>query len=235
MEAVNAATVTTINDHGSLGEANAKMYIWFGDPAQNLWTFDEAGYPEPLLIDPPDEIPPGNQDVTVTVTANGSPVEGVNVTLTDGVDNYSKAQTFHAEGTTNASGEATINIDAPASGTVYVGAFLQDYYYDTAEVIIGTGVAESPSQTPVLSLDRPSPNPVIQNTSIGFSVPGSGNVELSVYDVSGRMVETVYSGTVQSGNHSVEWAPGADIGSGVYFLRLSTESGTLTQQAMVIR
>ncbi|MBD3278731.1 MAG: hypothetical protein GF388_10560, partial [Candidatus Aegiribacteria sp.] len=88
MEAVNAATVTTINDHGTYGEANAKMYVWFGDPAMNLWTFDEAGYPEPLLIDPPDEILPGNQDVTVSVTANGSPVEGALVTLTDGVDNY---------------------------------------------------------------------------------------------------------------------------------------------------
>ncbi|MBD3277724.1 MAG: T9SS type A sorting domain-containing protein, partial [Candidatus Aegiribacteria sp.] len=145
------------------------------------------------------------------------------------------AQTFHAEGTTNASGEVTINIDAPASGIVYIGACKQNYYYDTAEVIIGVGVAGSSSQTPVLSLDRPSPNPVLRNASIGFSVPGSGNVELSVYDVSGRMVETVYSGTVESGNHSVEWAPGTDIGSGVYFLRLSTESGTLTQQAMVIK
>ncbi|RKZ08834.1 hypothetical protein DRQ25_08020, partial [Candidatus Fermentibacteria bacterium] len=136
---------------------------------------------------------------------------------------------------TNASGQAVINITVPASGIIHVGAFLHDYSYDIGEIIIGTGTAGSEGPSAALSLDRPYPNPVTENASLGFSVPFSGNVEISVYDVSGRMVETVLSGSVESGSHSVTWAPGSEIASGVYFIRLTTDGGILTQQAMVIR
>ncbi|MCK4806586.1 MAG: T9SS type A sorting domain-containing protein, partial [Candidatus Aegiribacteria sp.] len=103
------------------------------------------------------------------------------------------------------------------------------------EIIIGTGVAGSEGATPVLSLNSPYPNPITENASLGFSVPFNGKVEITVYDVSGRMVETILDGTVESGSHSVTWAPGDEITSGVYFIRLRTDEGTLTRQAMVIR
>ncbi|MCD4776533.1 MAG: T9SS type A sorting domain-containing protein [Candidatus Aegiribacteria sp.] len=234
-EGINAATVYTINNQGSIGISNAKMYIWFGDPAMDIWTFDTASEPGVLEISPPASIPPGNSNVTVTVTDDGSAVAGANVTLTDGVDNYGTGMTFYEEGTTNSFGEVTINITAPSSGTVHIGAFLHDYNYDIAEVIIGTGVAASEGASSILSLDSPYPNPIMENASLGFSVPVSGRVELAVYDLSGRMVETILDGAVESGSHSMTWAPGAEIASGVYFVRLSTEGGTLTRQAMIIR
>jgi hypothetical protein len=234
-EGINISTVIIINDFGPYGIANARMYVWFGDPAIDTWTFDTITEPGVLEISPPASIPPGNSDVTVTVTDDGSPVEGVNVTLTDGVDNYGTGMTFYEEGTTDFSGEVAINIIAPSSGTVHIGAFLHDYRYDITEVVIGTGFAGSDGSSSVLSLDRPYPNPIVANASLGFSIPTAGRVKLAVYDVSGRMVETILDGAVESGIHNVQWAPGAEIASGVYFIRLSTENGTLTRQAMVIR
>ncbi len=234
-EAINVATDYIVANHGSYGLANARMYIWFGDPAMDIWTFDTSGEPHNLLISAPPSISPGNQDVTITVTSGGSPIAGVAVTLTDGVDNYD-GMTFYAEGTTDASGEATLNITAPASGYVHVGAYLHDYEYDLADILIGTGVEEGTSGiSAAFNLDRPVPNPVTVNASLGFSVPATGRIELAVFDVSGRMVETILNGNVDAGNHTVEWAPGSSISNGVYFLRLSTESGILTRQAMVIR
>jgi hypothetical protein len=234
-EGINVSTVIIINQFGTYGIANARMYIWFGDPAMDTWTFDTVSEPGILQISPPASIPPGNSDVIVSVTDDGSPVEGVNVTLTDGVDNYGDGMTFYEEGTTNSSGEVSINITAPSTGIVHIGAFLHDYRYDISEVVIGTGIAGSEGTSSVLSLESPYPNPVMENASLGFSVPAAGRVKLAVYDVSGRMVETILDGTVESGNHSMTWAPGAEIASGVYFIRLSTESGTLTRQAMIIR
>jgi hypothetical protein len=233
-EAVNASTVITIAQHGTYGLANARMYIWFGDPAQELWTFDAAGEPGSLSIDAPATIPSGSQDVTITVTDDGSPVPGVLVTLTDGVDGYS-AMTFYAQGTTDGSGQAVINITAPTSGIVHAGAWLHDYEYDLAELLITTGVEGSPETPVAFSLDMPLPNPVTFNASLGFSVPTTGRIELAVYDVSGRMIETLLDGSVEAGEHSVSWTPGVAIANGVYFIRLSAESGTLTRQAMVIR
>ena len=236
MEAINVATDYILANFGTYGLANARMYIWFGDPAMDIWTFDTAGEPGTLMISAPSTIPPGTQDVIITVTDDGTPVSGVAVTLTDGVENYGNGMTFYAEGTTNGSGQATINITAPSSGIVHVGAYLHDYEYDLADITIGVGIEEGSTGTPAaFALDRPMPNPVTVNASLGFSVPSSGRVELAVYDVSGRMVETLLDGTVEAGSHTVEWAPGTSISNGVYFLRLSTESGILTRQAMVIR
>jgi hypothetical protein len=233
-EAISAATVYVVNVHGTYGIANAKMYIWYGDPAQDIWTFDTAGEPGVLSISAPTSISAGTQNVTVTVTDAGTPVSGVLVTLTDGIDGYD-AMTFYAQGTTNASGQAVINITAPSSGVVHVGAWLHDYAYDVAEIMITTGI-EGSSEIPVaFSLDMPLPNPVTFSAALGFCLPTAGRIELAVYDVSGRIVETLLDGNVEAGEHSVSWTPGISIANGVYFVRLSTESGTLTRQAMVIR
>ncbi|MCK5117510.1 MAG: T9SS type A sorting domain-containing protein [Candidatus Aegiribacteria sp.] len=234
-EAHNAGAAFIVNNHGSIGVTNAKMYLWFGDPAMDVWTFDTASEPGELLIAAPATVAPGTQNISITVTDAGVPVAGVNVTLTDGID-MTDAMTCYEEGTTNASGIATINVTVPASGVMHVGAFLHDYQYDMDDITItGTGVAGSEGPTGALSLDRPYPNPITENASLGFNVPFSGNVEISVYDVSGRMVETILSGSVESGSHSLTWAPGSEIASGVYFIRLTTDEGILTQQAMVIR
>lgn len=234
MEAINASTAITVAQHGTYGLANARMYMWFGDPAMELWTFDTAGEPGVLSISAPSYIAPGTQNVTVTVTDDGTPVSGALVTLTDGVDGYD-AMTFYVQGTTNGSGEVTLSITAPGSGMVHVGAWLHDYHYDLADILITTGVESSSGTPAAFSLDLPVPNPVTVNASMGFSIPQAGRAQLAVYDVSGRMIETLLDGNVDAGTHSVSWAPGAEIANGVYFIRLTTEGGTLTRQAMVIR
>ena len=234
-EAIMEATTYVITSHGSLGLTNAKMYIWFGDPAMDVWSFDTAGHPGELEISHPLNILPGTQDITVTVTDDGTPVEGANVTLTDGVDNYGDGMTFYEEGKTNSSGEVTINVTVPSSGTIYIGAQLHNYNYDIKWVVIGTGVEGSPGSGPALSLEHPMPNPLTTGASLAFTVPSGGNVQLNVYDVSGRIVETVFNGHVEAGSHSVEWSPGNGIASGLYFVRLDTEEGSVSVQAMLIR
>jgi gingipain R len=234
-DATNAAAVYIIDTHGSWGIDNARMYMWFGDPAMDIWTFDTEGEPGALVISAPGSLFPGTQDITITVTDGTSPVEGANVTITDGVDNYGAGMTCYEEGITNSSGQVTINITVPVSGTIHIGAFLHDYNYDLHYVIIGTGIAESSGDAGVFTFERPVPNPITVTASIGFSIPSTGSVKLAVYDVSGRMVETILDGSLESGSHSIQWTPGSQIASGVYFIRLTTEDGTLTRQAMVIR
>ena len=234
-EAIMESTAWVITNHGSLGLTNAKMYIWFGDPAMDTWSFDSADDHGELAISHPANILPGTQNITITVTDGGSPVNNVNVTLTDGVDNYGSGMTFYEEAKTNASGEATLNVTVPASGTVYIGAFLHNYNYDIKWVDIGTGIEGSPESGPALSLEHPVPNPLTAGAALAFTVPSGGNVRLNVYDVSGRIVDTVFNGHVEAGTHSVEWSPGSGIASGLYFVRLDTEEGSVTAQAMLIR
>ena len=79
------------------------------------------------------------------------------------------------------------------------------------------------------------PNPSSGLTSISFTIPYTSEIELSIYDVSGRLVETLREGSIETGNHNESWDPGAEIADGIYFIKLSTEEGTITRQAIVIR
>ncbi|MCP4647577.1 MAG: T9SS type A sorting domain-containing protein, partial [bacterium] len=66
------------------------------------------------------------------------------------------------------------------------------------------------------------------------STPTTGHASVQVFDLSGRTVDTLVNEEVAAGNHSVSWTPGT-ISSGVYFVRLTTPSGTVSTQAMVLR
>jgi len=97
------------------------------------------------------------------------------------------------------------------------------------------GVEEDESTVPGdFWMSLPSPNPVTTSASVSFFNPTAGRVELSVFDVTGRLVGTVISGDMTAGEHSVEWQIG-DVANGVYFIRLNTPSGSMSRQVMVIR
>ena len=64
---------------------------------------------------------------------------------------------------------------------------------------------------------------------------GASRVEIHVYDVKGRLVQTLESGVRNPGYHTATWdlrdSNGAVVGSGIYLFRLSVgqERATLKQ------
>lgn len=234
-EAVNATTAVTIAQHGTYGIANAKMYFWFGDPAMEIWTFDAEGEFGILSISGPSQLDPGPQNVTLTVTAGGSPVESAAVAFTDGVQGTASEPTFYLEGVTDASGQVTFNATIPASGTIHAGASRHDYRNASIFWTVGVGIEEEESgDTGTLWMSLPSPNPVTTSASLSFVNPTSGRVELAVFDVTGRLVDTIISGDLSAGEHSIEWQTGT-AANGVYFIRLNTSAGSVSRQVMVVR
>jgi gluconolactonase len=70
------------------------------------------------------------------------------------------------------------------------------------------------------------PNPFNPTTTIYFQLPSSSRVTLSVYDIQGRKIDTLVDGTMQSGNHQVQFhAEG--ISSGIYVCWLTADAGAL--------
>jgi hypothetical protein len=82
------------------------------------------------------------------------------------------------------------------------------------------------------------PNPFNPRTTIRYSLSREERVRLAVYDVGGRLVATLLDGLQAAGEHSIPWdgrdAGGGAVGSGVYFYRLTTESGERESKRMVI-
>jgi|GEM_PF-5580730 len=77
----------------------------------------------------------------------------------------------------------------------------------------------------VTRLSYCQPNPFSAGTAIGFTLAAPAVVRLEIYDVGGRRVRTLLSGTMAAGDHQLAWdcrdEAGRRAGSGVYFVKLA--------------
>jgi len=67
-----------------------------------------------------------------------------------------------------------------------------------------------------------------------FDVPDAGRVHLVVYDVTGRYVDEVYTGTVTQGRQTID-VPVSHLSNGTYFAVLETTAGRQTAKFTVVR
>jgi Right handed beta helix region len=97
-----------------------------------------------------------------------------------------------------------------------------------------------PDDLPIASrLQGNYPNPFNPRTKILFDVGRSGQVELAIYDVAGRLVRRLVNEPMIRGSHEMIWE-GDDSGSrpvaaGVYFLRLKTADTVSRQRITLIK
>jgi len=63
------------------------------------------------------------------------------------------------------------------------------------------------------------PNPFSTSTTFNYSLDETSNIEIAVYDISGRIVETLINEVQNSGAHSVIWNV-SESKSGIYFCKI---------------
>ncbi|MEM0962645.1 MAG: DUF4331 family protein [Bacteroidota bacterium] len=79
------------------------------------------------------------------------------------------------------------------------------------------------------------PNPTRGDATIQFQVRQAGDVRLDVYDVRGRLVQTIADRRFQAGTHDVAW-DGSRLASGTYLYRLMVDGELVaTRQATIVR
>ena len=108
-----------------------------------------------------------------------------------------------------------------------------------AEPVPGAQVdATAGSEAPVhrgvpleFSLAPTEPNPFSNETTVRFTLPKAGKVNVSVFDVSGRRIATVLDEERAPGPHTVQYRPRAHA-AGLYLLRLTyaPEDGATSRQ-----
>lgn len=92
----------------------------------------------------------------------------------------------------------------------------------------------------VLQLEPARPNPFRTRTTIAFSLPARSSVHLSIYDVGGRLVRQLHSGTdLAAGPHRIDWDgrdhAGRPAAPGMYYYRLSTGPESATKRVLLLR
>ena len=76
-------------------------------------------------------------------------------------------------------------------------------------------------------LENPYPNPFNSSTKIRFSIPNNEKVRLEIYDLHGRLVNSLIdSDFMNSGSYEAEWNgnnnTGENVSNGIYFAKLTT-------------
>ncbi len=89
------------------------------------------------------------------------------------------------------------------------------------------------------ALKQNYPNPFNPTTVIRYQVPVTSDVQLTVYDLMGRKVKKLVSGSVVSGTHHVTWngidTHGQTVASGMYLYRLISGEYTETKKLLLLR
>ncbi|HRR07765.1 MAG TPA: T9SS type A sorting domain-containing protein [Rhodothermales bacterium] len=78
------------------------------------------------------------------------------------------------------------------------------------------------------------PNPFNPTTTIAYSLQKAGEVTLSVYDVTGRIVRTLSKGFQTAGRYQAR-LDASDLSSGVYFVRLTMEGISQTRNIVLAK
>jgi endo-1,4-beta-D-glucanase Y len=75
----------------------------------------------------------------------------------------------------------------------------------------------------------------IHGSRIGYNVAQNGDISLSLYDLTGRLVQTLVRGKRVAGNYSVSLDANAATRPGLYMVHLTTPGGSLNRQMMIRR
>ena len=78
------------------------------------------------------------------------------------------------------------------------------------------------------------PNPFNPVTTIPFGLNETSNVELVIYDILGRKIQTLVKSSMNPGRYNIRF-DGAAFASGVYFYRLVTDSEVLVKRFTLIK
>ncbi len=97
-----------------------------------------------------------------------------------------------------------------------------------------TGTNEEPIEIiNTFQLFQNYPNPFNPKTKIRFTLPVTAEIQLDVYDISGRQVISLAKGKFRSGEHAVEWKPDHQISSGVYIYRLLINNQNMGSRKLI--
>ncbi len=140
-------------------------------------------------------------------------------------------------------------VDPPASVTMYANGNAAnanfstsgDYIYSTSVTIEQfTSIDDFRDGTlPDILAMKSYPNPFNASTTINYAVPSDGIVNLSIYDIQGRLVDVLEEGYRNVGLYDVSWSGkdryDRDVVSGIYFVKLAVNDNSAVEKLVLLK
>jgi hypothetical protein len=108
------------------------------------------------------------------------------------------------------------------------------FLYDNFSFDGTTSVADQTKMPDSYTLLQNYPNPFNPSTTIKFSVPQNGHVNLTVFNLLGQEVETLVNEEREQGNHEVKFNA-SNLPSGIYLYRLQTANTVETKKMILMK
>lgn len=116
-----------------------------------------------------------------------------------------------------------------------LAAITREFYYN----ILSTVESDRQYQPNEYRLLQNYPNPFNASTSIDYTLPKTGYMALSIYNVLGEKVIILDKGMKLAGEYSAIWDgqddQGVQVASGIYLYTLKTENGSLTKKLVFLK
>lgn len=84
------------------------------------------------------------------------------------------------------------------------------------------------------SLSDNYPNPFNSTTFFNYTIPNDGFIKIDIYDISGRLVENLFSGFQGKGDYRLMW-DAFNASSGLYFISLKTSKIVLNKKCLLVK
>jgi len=83
------------------------------------------------------------------------------------------------------------------------------------------------------------PNPFNSSTAVSYRLPQSGYTRITILDLQGRHVHTLWQGWQAHGDYNWLWNgrtdSGVPVGTGLYLVRLQSEAGEVWLKMSLVR
>jgi len=125
-------------------------------------------------------------------------------------------------------------------GYIIVGESGSDYdHFDIYMIKLGADISDVDDdyvkQDQIkCTLFQNYPNPFNADTAIKFDLPTAKNVNLSIYNISGQLVETLVDDYLQPGIYTKKWNAG-HLNSGIYFIRLAGDGYSFVRKCSIVK
>jgi len=172
--------------------------------------------------------------------------DGTNYSITAQIENSTDEQFEHAqlqvlmpdaEGDITVSGGTLIQINTSDSIAVYyIGVDILPSSSQSVTITLDTEASlTSEQRLPVaFALHQNYPNPFNPVTTISYELPKDSDVTLTIYDITGRLAETLVDQKQNSGNYTVQWDASRH-SSGIYIYRIQTEGFSAVKKCLLIK
>ena len=95
------------------------------------------------------------------------------------------------------------------------------------------GVEEHNNTVPVTTSLNLYPNPTANGSSVSYALTRSGNMSLSLFDASGRLVTDIESGSKVAGTYDVD-IDVRELANGTYFVVLDTPTEKVSRSLVIM-